>query len=79
MGDNFLDLADAYRQEKVNFLKLLLEKQDEEDKTLADMKQYQIRDLRGRIASEVCVPVACLLRTSQSLTTSLPPWSSPSS
>ena len=43
MGDNFLELADSYRAEKVNYLKLLMEKQDEEDKTLADMKQYALQ------------------------------------
>lgn len=43
MGENFFDLADSYRQEKVNFLKLMMEKQNEEDKTLADMKKYALQ------------------------------------
>lgn len=43
MGENFFELADSYRQEKVNFLNLLMKKQEEEDKTLADMKKYALQ------------------------------------
>lgn len=43
MGENFFELADAYRQEKVNFLNLMMKKQEEEDKTLADMKKYALQ------------------------------------
>lgn len=43
MSENFYELADSYRQEKVNFLNLLLKKQEEEDRTLASMKKYALQ------------------------------------